>query len=248
MKHLFLFDVDGVLVEARGYLLMRVMHRREDVLMHPWNYLYIDQISVEPAQQGKGYGKALMETAGSALSVCANGPKCWAAASSWKALRAPERPSSRRFRMAVEILLADDHGVLRAGLRALLNAEQDLSVVGEAATGDEALRLAAELQPVTSLRTRDGLLMVVAAALLTGVAVELLAGFWRGIWTGEASTFFVLTNGLLLILGCAGMADLTAWLTEETGVVLVLKGAPTVVAGPDGEVWINPTGNAGLAT
>jgi two-component system response regulator NreC len=49
--------------------------------------------------------------------------------------------------MAVDILLADDHGVLRAGLRALLNAEPDLSVVGEAATGDEALQLAAELQP-----------------------------------------------------------------------------------------------------
>ncbi len=30
--------------------------------------------------------------------------------------------------------------------------------------------------------------------------------------------------------------------------VLVLKGAPTVVASPEGEVWVNPTGNAGLAT
>jgi len=49
--------------------------------------------------------------------------------------------------MAVEIFLADDHGVLRAGLRALLNSEDDLEVVGEAASGDEALRLAAELRP-----------------------------------------------------------------------------------------------------
>ena len=49
--------------------------------------------------------------------------------------------------MSVEIVLADDHGVLRAGLRALLNAEDDLKVIGEAASGDDALRLVPELQP-----------------------------------------------------------------------------------------------------
>lgn len=49
--------------------------------------------------------------------------------------------------MTVRILIADDHGVLRAGLRALLNAEPDLDVVGEARDGREALRLAGELQP-----------------------------------------------------------------------------------------------------
>jgi two-component system response regulator NreC len=49
--------------------------------------------------------------------------------------------------MAVDVVLADDHGVLRGGLRALLNAEDDLKVIGEAASGDEALRLVPELQP-----------------------------------------------------------------------------------------------------
>lgn len=47
----------------------------------------------------------------------------------------------------IRILIADDHGVLRAGLRALLGAEPDLQVVGEAADGQEALRLADELCP-----------------------------------------------------------------------------------------------------
>jgi len=45
------------------------------------------------------------------------------------------------------IIVADDHGVLRAGLRALLNDEPDLEVAGEAADGDEALRLTRELEP-----------------------------------------------------------------------------------------------------
>ncbi len=49
--------------------------------------------------------------------------------------------------MAIRILIADDHGVLRAGLRSLLNAEADLEVVGEAGDGQEALRQVAALQP-----------------------------------------------------------------------------------------------------
>ncbi|HSJ55162.1 MAG TPA: response regulator transcription factor [Anaerolineae bacterium] len=49
--------------------------------------------------------------------------------------------------MAVRILLADDHPVLRAGLRALIEAEPDLEVVGEAEDGDEAVRLAELLAP-----------------------------------------------------------------------------------------------------
>jgi two-component system, NarL family, response regulator NreC len=49
--------------------------------------------------------------------------------------------------MPVRILIGDDHGVLRAGLRSLLNAQVDFQVVGEAADGNEVLRLAPQLQP-----------------------------------------------------------------------------------------------------
>jgi DNA-binding NarL/FixJ family response regulator len=47
----------------------------------------------------------------------------------------------------ITILLADDHAVLRAGLRLLINAQADMRVVGEAADGREALDQAARLQP-----------------------------------------------------------------------------------------------------
>lgn len=49
--------------------------------------------------------------------------------------------------MAIRILIADDHAVVRAGLRALLRPAADLEIVGEAGDGDETMRLAAELQP-----------------------------------------------------------------------------------------------------
>lgn len=47
----------------------------------------------------------------------------------------------------MRVLLADDHAVLRAGLRSLLSSQPDMEVVGEAATGQQAVRRARELQP-----------------------------------------------------------------------------------------------------
>lgn len=47
----------------------------------------------------------------------------------------------------IKILLVDDHAVLRAGLRALLEAEPGLEVVGEAATGEDGIAQSEELSP-----------------------------------------------------------------------------------------------------
>lgn len=49
--------------------------------------------------------------------------------------------------MTIRILLADDHGILRAGLRNLLNAEPDLEVIGEAADGIQVLEMAERSHP-----------------------------------------------------------------------------------------------------
>lgn len=47
----------------------------------------------------------------------------------------------------IRLLLADDQALVRAGFRALLNAQDDMQVIGEAADGDEAVRLVARLTP-----------------------------------------------------------------------------------------------------
>lgn len=47
----------------------------------------------------------------------------------------------------INILIADDHPVFRFGLRALLEAQTDMAVIGEAESGLEAVRQAAKLQP-----------------------------------------------------------------------------------------------------
>ncbi len=47
----------------------------------------------------------------------------------------------------IGVLIVDDHPVVRVGLRGMLDAEPDITVVGEAASGDEALVLVAGLRP-----------------------------------------------------------------------------------------------------
>lgn len=47
----------------------------------------------------------------------------------------------------IDVLLADDHALFRAGVRALLEAESMIRVVGEASSGEEAVEMAREIEP-----------------------------------------------------------------------------------------------------
>src|SRR5258708_3557393 len=88
----------------------------------------------------------------------------------WKSPSKPRRNGG--FRMTerkakppegkITVLLADDHAIVRQGLRALLEAEPDIAVVGDAATGREALRLTKALKP-------DIVVMDIAMPLLNGI-------------------------------------------------------------------------------
>lgn len=65
--------------------------------------------------------------------------------------------------MATRILLADDHSVVRQGLRMFLSVGGEFEVVGEARDGEEAVRLSAELKP-------DVVLMDLLMPVMDGIA------------------------------------------------------------------------------
>ena len=67
----------------------------------------------------------------------------------------------------IRVLIADDHGLMRAGVRALLTATEDIEVVGEAEDGDEAIREVRRLEP-------DVVLMDVAMPSLGGLEATLV--------------------------------------------------------------------------
>ncbi|WP_328371094.1 response regulator transcription factor [Streptomyces sp. NBC_00445] len=72
--------------------------------------------------------------------------------------------------MSIRVLVADDQTIIRTGLRIMLNAQPGIEVVGEAADGQEAVRLARELRP-------DVCLFDIRMPVLDGLeATRLVAG------------------------------------------------------------------------
>jgi DNA-binding NarL/FixJ family response regulator len=84
----------------------------------------------------------------------------------------------------IRVLIADDHAVVRQGLRTFLELQEDIDVVGEAADGEAALAAAAELEP-------DVVLMDLVMPRLDGVAaIERLRA------SGSTARVIVLTSFL----------------------------------------------------
>lgn len=74
--------------------------------------------------------------------------------------------------MKIELLLVDDHDVVRSGLRMLLEGETDIQIMGEASTASEAVNLTNSLKP-------DVILMDIGLPDMSGIeATRTIKGLW----------------------------------------------------------------------
>ena len=103
----------------------------------------------------------------------------------------------------ITVLLADDHTVVRQGLRILLESEDDMKVVGEAETGRQAVQMSKKLQP-------DVIVLDVAMPVLNGLEAT------RQI-TREAP------NTKVLILSSYSDEDYVQQLVEEGAIGYLVK-------------------------
>jgi DNA-binding NarL/FixJ family response regulator len=122
----------------------------------------------------------------------------------------------------ISVVIADDQALVRGGFRALLDAQDDITVVGEAANGDEALRLALELKP-------DVMLMDIRMPIVDGlVATRRIAEDPR---LAAVKVVILTTFDLDEYVFEAIRAGANGFLVKDTEPVELLRAVRAVVAG-----------------
>jgi DNA-binding NarL/FixJ family response regulator len=122
----------------------------------------------------------------------------------------------------IRVLLADDQALLRAGFRALLDAEPDLSVVGEAVDGAEAVRVATETRP-------DVVLMDIRMPGLDGLAATRQIAADPAL--RETKIIILTTFDLDEYVFEALRSGASGFLVKDTEPVELLRGVRAVAAG-----------------
>ncbi len=77
--------------------------------------------------------------------------------------------------------------------------------------------LTEDLAPVKRVKPVEGILLIAFATLVAGVASIAVYEWWDGLLTGEASGYFLITHGLLLVLGAASTAALVSGALPRVG-------------------------------
>jgi DNA-binding NarL/FixJ family response regulator len=122
----------------------------------------------------------------------------------------------------ITVVIADDQALVRGGFRALLDAQNDISVVGEAANGQEALDLALELRP-------DVMLMDIRMPVVDGlVATRRIAEDER---LDDVKVVILTTFDLDEYVFEAIRAGANGFLVKDTEPVELLRAVRAVVAG-----------------
>ncbi|HKC29004.1 MAG TPA: response regulator transcription factor [Jatrophihabitans sp.] len=153
----------------------------------------------------------------------------------------------------IRVLLADDQALVRAGFAALLDAQDDITVVGQAADGSEAIRLTRELSPdVVLMDIRmpgvDGLAAtrtIAADARLGGVRVVILTTFeldeyvFEALRSGAAGFLVKHTEPVELVRAVKVVADGAALLSPSITRRLIDEFADRAkVPPPDGSLAV----------
>ncbi len=77
--------------------------------------------------------------------------------------------------------------------------------------------LTEDLTPVKRVKPRDGALLIAFAAVIASVASIAVYEWWSGLLTGQASGYFLITHGLLLVLGIASTAAVVSSVQPQVG-------------------------------
>jgi DNA-binding NarL/FixJ family response regulator len=140
-------------------------------------------------------------------------------------LRAEQEPTGLQARLPVRVLIADDHPIVREGLRRLLSLEEDVEVVGEAGDGEETVSMVEKLDP-------DVVLLDLRMPGMDG-----FAALQRMQKLGKKTRVIVLTASedknefvQAMKLGCSGIV------LKQTAADLIIKSIRKVHAG---EIWLD---------
>lgn len=153
--------------------------------------------------------------------------------------------------MSVTVLLVDDHPVVRSGLRAVLDADGTVEVVGEAGSGEEAIAQATRLRPdvvLCDLRLGDGPDGIRTTAALRALdhspAVIILTTFDRDaeiLAAIEAGAYGYLLKGVApetIVQGIRAVAAGETFLTPDVAARVVhgVRNPPPSLTGRESEV------------